>query len=174
MAARLTDKQKRFVTEYLVDLNATAAAKRAGYNEKTAYSIGQENLKKPEIQAALKKAMERREKRTEITQDSVLKELAAIGFSNAADFVKVSGGTVKITDTDLIEKEKLPALAGVKETQNGIEIKLHDKVKALELIGKHLGMFDGSGGARPDAREDDALSRSLKELAEEMESDSQS
>lgn len=141
MAARLTDKQKRFVTEYLVDLNATQAAKRAGYKDP---NIGRQLITKNNVLDAISKAMKKREARTEITQDSVLKELAAIGFANAADFVKVSGGAVKITDTDEIEKDKLPALAGVKETQNGIEIKLHDKVHALELIGKHLGMFTGA------------------------------
>lgn len=159
MAARLTDKQKRFVTEYLVDLNATAAAKRAGYKDP---NKGRQLVTKSNVADAIKKAMERREKRTEITQDSVLKELAAIGFSNAADFVKVSGGAVKITDTDDVEKEKLPALAGVKETQNGIEIKLHDKVHALELIGKHLGMFTGAQ-ARNDVEDLTPLADMLSE-----------
>lgn len=85
----LTEKQERFVAEYLVDLNATAAAKRANYSERTAYSMGQRLLKKVEIQAAIQEAIKKRARRTEITQDMVLKELAAIAFSNGADFAQV-------------------------------------------------------------------------------------
>lgn len=73
--ATLTDKQQRFVQEYLVDLNATQAAIRAGYSQKTAGSVGFENLKKPEIQAAIAKAKEKRLSRINITQDMVVKEV---------------------------------------------------------------------------------------------------
>ena len=69
---KLTAKQDRFVAEYLIDLNATQAAIRAGYSEKTAYSIGQENLKKPDIASAISAAQAKRAERTEITQDYVL------------------------------------------------------------------------------------------------------
>ena len=68
----MTPKQKTFVEEYLIDLNATQAAIRAGYSEATAYSIGQENLKKPEIAKAIQAAMDERSERTEVTQDYVL------------------------------------------------------------------------------------------------------
>lgn len=71
----LTDKQKRFVDEYLIDLNATQAAIRAGYSEKTAGAVGFENLKKPEIQEAIAKAQLERSERTKITKDLVVKEL---------------------------------------------------------------------------------------------------
>jgi phage terminase small subunit len=77
----LTPKQQAFVDQYLVDLNATNAALRAGYSQKTAYSIGHENLNKPEIAAAVATAMAEREKRTHITQDRVLQELARLAFS---------------------------------------------------------------------------------------------
>lgn len=81
----LTAKQKAFVDEYLVDLNATQAAIRAGYSEKTAYAIANENLTKPEIAKAIQKAMENREKRTEITQDRVVQEIADNAFRPASD-----------------------------------------------------------------------------------------
>ena len=90
----LTAKQQRFVEEYLIDLNATQAAIRAGYSEKTAYSIGEENLRKPEISFEIQKAMDRRSKRTEITADRVLQEYAKIGFSNITDYLKVERGDV--------------------------------------------------------------------------------
>ena len=77
-AAKLTAKQSKFVSEYLIDLNATQAAIRAGYSEKTAYSIGEENLRKPEIAKSIQEAMTKREMRTEITQDMVLADIEAI------------------------------------------------------------------------------------------------
>lgn len=161
----LTEKQARFVAEYLVDLNATEAAKRAGYSEKTAYSIGFENLRKPEIQEAIQDAMDARAKRTGITQDHVLQELARIAFANGTDFAKiVSTPTVttvvdedgevqqvirpvqrvELVDTECVDPGKRAAIASLKEGKYGIEVKGYDKVKALELIGRHLGMFNDS------------------------------
>lgn len=81
----LTPKQKLFVDEYLVDLNATQAAIRAGYSEKTAYSIGNENLMKPEIAKAIQNAQQKRQERTEITQDCVVQEIADNAFRPASD-----------------------------------------------------------------------------------------
>ena len=81
----MTKKQKRFIEEYLIDLNATQAAIRAGYRPDNAYSIGSENLRKPEIKAAVDKAMAERSKRTGINQDRILMELARIGFAKITD-----------------------------------------------------------------------------------------
>lgn len=108
----LTKKQKAFIQEYLVDLNATQAAIRAGYSKKTAYSIGQENLSKPEIQQALQEAQKRREKRTEVTQDYVIAKLREIVEKDASD-------------------------------GPDSELKYANKIRALELLGKHTGAFDG-------------------------------
>ena len=165
--ARLTDKQKRFVEEYLVDLNATQAAIRAGYKEKTARSIGQENLTKPDIQEAIQAAMDERSKRTEITQDRVLQELAAIGFSRATDFAQIRGGAVRLTETDELADEQKRAVAGIKEGKYGIEMKLHDKIHALHLIGQHLGMF-GAKSSEPDPPADDGFMDALKGEAAEV------
>lgn len=105
---KLTEKQKRFCEEYLIDLNATQAAKRAGYSEKTAFSIGVENLKKPLIQEYLQDLMKYRSERTGVTAEKVIEELEKIAFS----------------DTEITGKERM---------------------KALELLGKHLGMFSSGG-----------------------------
>lgn len=78
MAAKLTDKQRTFVAEYLVDLNATQAAIRAGYSVKTAGSIGEENLRKPEIQAAIAEAQAERAEKTQRTALDVLKDIQAV------------------------------------------------------------------------------------------------
>lgn len=144
--AKLTDKQKKFIDEYLVDLNATQAAIRAGYKEKTAYRTGAENLRKPQIQREIQKRMQERQQRTEVTQDMVVKELAAIAFSRATDYVEIrSNGvcsTVVIKPTSDLSDQQIRAIAGIKEGANGIEIKLNDKEKALELLGRHLGMWN--------------------------------
>lgn len=147
MANKLTPKQRRFIDEYLIDLNATQAAIRAGYSEKTAYSIGVQLLKKLEIQVEIQKRRNRLQSKLEITQERVLQELAAIAFANGADYAKVVNTgllpTVEMIPTDELPPEKLPAIAGIKANQYGVEVKLHDKVKALELLGKYLGTFDG-------------------------------
>lgn len=165
--ARLTEKQALFVAEYLVDLNATEAAKRAGYSDKTAYSIGFENLRKPEIQEAIRIAMDERSKRTEITQDRVLQELAAIGFSRTTDFAQICGGAVRLTETDKLTDEQKRAVAGIKEGKYGIELKLHDKIHALQLIGQHLGMFGGKS-SDPEPPVDDGFMEALREEAAEV------
>ena len=147
MANKLTPKQRRFIDEYLIDLNATQAAIRAGYSEKTAYSIGVQLLKKLEIQVEIQKRRNRLQSKLEITQERVLQELAAIAFANGADYAKVVNSgllpTVEMIPTNELPPEKLPAIAGIKANQYGVEVKLHDKVKALELLGKYLGTFDG-------------------------------
>lgn len=144
----MTPKQRRFVDEYLIDLNATQAAIRAGYSKKTAGYIAKELLRKPPIAAEVEKRKQKLTKKLEITQEKVLQELAAIAFANGADYAKVitTGPVteVRMTATDDLPPEKLPAIAGIKANQYGVEVKLHDKVKALELLGKYLGTFDGA------------------------------
>lgn len=144
--AKLTAKQKRFCNEYLIDLNATQAAIRAGYSVDSAKVIGCENLTKPNVAAYLEKRMSKREVRTEITQDKVLNELAKIGFANIEDYVEVDQDQyddkiVRIKSTKDIPEDKKAAISSIKQGANGIEVKLHDKVRALENLGRHLGMF---------------------------------
>lgn len=151
--AKLTEKQKRFVAEYLVDLNATAAAKRAGYKDP---NIGRQLITKNNVSAEVAKRREKLQSKLEITQETVLQELAAIAFANGTDFVTVTGaGLLDVKPTSQVSREKLPAIAGIKYSQNGIEIKLHDKVRALELLGKHLGVF--ATGGRAAAQEDNNI-----------------
>ncbi len=140
---KLTEKQKRFCEEYLIDLNATKAAIRAGYSSKTAYRIGAELLQKTSVSEYLNKLREQQSKRTEITADMVLKELAAIAFSDRTELAKIdSDGVVVFTPTDQLSSEIKKAIAGIKEGKFGTEVSSYDKVRALELLGKHLGIFD--------------------------------
>lgn len=141
----LTKKQKLFVDEYLIDLNATQAAIRAGYSPDTAKAIGSENLTKPDIRAHIDKAMAERSKRTGVNADRVVMELAKIAFINAVDVINAEDATLK----DDAAPEDTAAIQSVKvktfPTKDGEgverEIKMADKIKALELLGKHLGMF---------------------------------
>lgn len=160
--ATLSPKQKLFVAEYLVDLNATQAAIRAGYSERTAYSIGQENLKKPEIVAAIQAAMNARAQRTEITADRVLGELAKIGFADIRKAVKwrsdmqvgytdpeteeqasMFTNSVRLVDSHELDDDTAAAIASVSQTdKGGLKITFHDKKGALEAMGRHLGIFN--------------------------------
>lgn len=142
----MTAKQQRFCDEYLIDLNATQAAIRAGYSVDTAKEIGCENLTKPNIQETIAKAMAERSKRTGVNQDRVVLELAKIAFVNANDLIDAKDASIRGSATE----DDLACIQSVKVktsfTTNGEsverEIKLNDKMKALELLGKHLGMWN--------------------------------
>lgn len=141
----LTLKQEIFADEYLIDLNATRAYKVAYpkvKKDETAAAAGARMLRNVKVAEYIQKRMKDREQRTEITQDMVLQELAKIGFANITDFVTIEGPYVKIKETASMPQDKLGVIAGIKEGANGIEIKLNDKEKALELIGRHLGMWN--------------------------------
>lgn len=146
----MTKKQKRFVEEYLIDLNATQAAIRAGYKPDNAYSIGSENLRKPEIKAAVDKAMAERSKRTGVNQDRIVRELARIGFANIKDVVDLKTGKIRegASEDDLACIQSIK----VKPSEFGIEreTKMYDKRSALVDLGKHLGMFTGNSAAALD------------------------
>ena len=150
----MNERQKRFADEYLVDLNAEQAAIRAGYSERYARGNAHKLVANGCIGEYIKKRMKDRVERTEITQDMVLKELAIIAFSNAADYASViekefpdgDGNSVKcrvvepVLTEDLTEEQKR-ALSVIKKGRDGFEVKPYDKVRALELLGKHLGMW---------------------------------
>jgi phage terminase small subunit len=143
--ARLTAKQKRFIEEYLIDLNATQAAIRAGYSPHTAKEIGSENLSKPHIRARIDQALAERSKRTGINQDRVIMELARIALVNPVDVINMDEATIKemasADDTAAIASVKVKKIPTEEGTITEREIRMADKIKALELLGKHLGMF---------------------------------
>jgi phage terminase small subunit len=126
----MTPKQQRFVEEYLIDLNATQAAIRAGYSSKTAYAIGEENLRKPEISEAIQAAMDERSSRTEITADYVLQSIVStMERCKQAEPVFDRKGDPVMTDTP----DGGMARA---YTFNAMGV-----LKGAELLGKHLKLF---------------------------------
>lgn len=147
---KLTDKQRAFVAEYLVDLNATQAAIRAGYSVKSAARISIELLNKSHVASAIGSAQAKRERRTEITQDMVVRELAKVAFGNTRTVVSWGAGGVVLKDSDELTEDEAAIVSEVRETATkdggSMSIKTHDKIKALELLGKHIGMFRGDSG----------------------------
>jgi len=150
---KLTPKQQRFADEYLVDLNATQAAIRAGYSKKTAGQQGERLLRNVEIQEAVSKRQRKIQEKTEITQERVLAELSKLAFSNLADFFTVQPDGTAYVDLSELTREQAAALTEIQvdEYTEGrgeecrevkkVKIKVADKTKNLELIGKFLGMF---------------------------------
>lgn len=162
---KLTEKQKRFCDEYLIDLNATQAAIRAGYSKKNADKIGSELLGKTRVAEYIQKRKQDRIERTEVTQDFVIKELMAMASVNATDYATViekdattmvegqviqlydqDGNSVKYRTVEPVLTDKLTevqkkSLSVIKKGRDGFEIKPYDKLKVLELLGRHLGMW---------------------------------
>jgi phage terminase small subunit len=149
---KLTPKQRLFVKEYLVDLNATQAAIRARYSKRTAKQIGTENLSKPDVMRAIIAGIRSREEKVETSAEWVLKALHCEAVADIADLYTESGRLRTVNEWPLVWRTGL--VTGVKVKQGfeykdgekflvGVvtEIKLSDRIKRLELIGKHHAMF---------------------------------
>ena len=152
---KLTPKQMRFVDEWLIDFNGKQAAIRAGYSAKTAEATAARLLRNVKVQAEIARRQKDLQRRTEVSQERVVKELARVAFADATDYVQVetrtvekndgtelSYQTVTLTETAELSADQRAAIAGIKQGTNGVEVKLHDKIKALELLGRHIGMFN--------------------------------
>lgn len=148
----LTDKQKRFVDEYLIDLNATQAAVRAGYSEKTAYSQGQRLLKNVEVAEAIRIGQAKAAETAEVTIARVLQELSRIGFSDLRNAFTEAGAlkpprewdddlAASIAAVEVVTRNVGKDADGNTEIEHVHKLKLWDKNSALEKIAKHLGMF---------------------------------
>lgn len=166
----LTKKQQRFVEEYLIDLNATQAAIRAGYKESEYTDTNASKLlENTSIRAHIDKAMAERSKRTGVNADRVVMELAKIAFVNAADVIDTENATLKEDatpeDTAAIQSVKVKTIPTKDGEGVEREIKMADKIKALELLGKHMGMFKDrlelSGGLDNEKSKLDELIRQM-------------
>ena len=209
----LTEKQQRFVDEYLVDLNATQAAIRAGYSPHTANEQGAQLLAKLSVQHAVREARSAQQNRTAITADTVLMEIANIALADARELVEVKTGCcrccwgegfkfqrtvgeynhdreqwlnkgkdpsefedqggigfnplklqhpecpncggdgdarVVLKDTRTLSPRAAALYAGAKQTKDGIEIKMHSKLDALEKLAKHVGLYQKDNEQKTD------------------------
>ena len=163
--SKLKDKRREeFCQQWIINFNGTQAAITAGFSKKTAAVQASQLLTKLNIQRRIGELLKDRSERTKITQDMVLQELAAMGFSNIKDYVNKDfsvKGSVIFKDIDKISREKAGAIESIKvDTEKGkIEFKLHNKPKSIELIGRHLGMFKDVG---------DQLAKVLYEISEQF------
>ena len=141
----LAPKQERFVAEYLVDLNATQAAIRAGYSRKTAGAQGEQLLRNVRISTAVSEAMAKRAQATGVTAERVVQELARVAFADPRGILEWGPDGVKLRKSAELTDDQAAAVAEVSESRTAaggtLKAKMHDKVRALELLGKHLGLF---------------------------------
>ena len=165
----MTEAQKRFCDEYLIDLNATRAYKVAYPNckkDETASQAGSRLLRNVKVQAYIQARQKEIQEKTQITQEKIIAELAAIAFANGTDYSKIVKKKaivpkydedkeligyeekeymdVEFKETDELSEQQKKAITGIKYGKHGIQVDLCDKKGALELLGKHLGMFKES------------------------------
>jgi len=145
LLAQLLPKQALLAHEYLVDLNAKQAALRAGYKAESAHAQGCTLLKHPKVAAAIAEGKRLRALRTQISADAVVAELAKIGFADMRKFVEWGPDGVKMRRREELDDQSAAAIAEVSQTvfkgATTVKFKLHSKVSALELLGRHLGVF---------------------------------
>lgn len=192
MAGKLNGRQQLFVLEYLIDRNAEQAAIRAGYSPRYARGNAHKLVANSGIAEEIQRLGAKTAAKLEITRESIMQELAVVGFARVTDFVRVEtvptsrpiihpitgevlsfageAQQVRITNTDELPEDKAAALASIKQGANGIEVKLHDKVRALELLGKAVGVFDSGRDTSTEATNN--LFEAIVESAqEELETD---
>lgn len=169
--ANLTPKQQRFVEEYLIDLNATQAAIRAGYSEKTAKSIGQENLTKPDIQKAIEEAQNKRTEQTQIDAAYVLRRLVEIDQMDVLDIMDDDGNVKPLRDWPKIWRQYISNIETISldDGEGWLKkIKWPDKVKNLELLGRHVSV----GAFKDKVEHSGKLEiQSLSDLMDELSND---
>jgi phage terminase small subunit len=140
----LTDRQRRFVEEYLVDCNAKKAALRSGYSERSAKQAGARLRALPHVRRAIETAMAARSDRVGVTQDRVVLELARLAFADMRDFATWGEGGVRLRPSEELTEEQAACVSEIVETPGkGVRVKLHGKTQALAALARHLGATEG-------------------------------
>lgn len=137
----LTSKQQMFASEYLLDLNATAAAKRAGYSARSAEKIGYELLEKTGVRAEVERLMRARQVRLEISSDGVIQEIAAIAFGSVSDVLDLNAKSIELKSAQEISALAFKSIKSIQKNKHGVSIHMHDKISALRLLADHLNLF---------------------------------
>jgi phage terminase small subunit len=174
--ARMTPRQRLFVSEYLVDLNGKQAAIRAGYGRKTAAHEAWKLLnRRPNIAQAIKDAMKAQEARTGISADKALEEIARIAFSDVGRLLETKDGEVNVKDLASLSAADRAAIARIVVIKGRVDIRLHDKRAALLDLLRHLGLTGKRTDSQPGFRAKDelpareVLRRKLAQMAGEKE-----
>lgn len=157
----LTARQERFVEEYMIDLDAKNAAIRAGYSARSAKTLGPRLTKMKNVAARIEEEKAKRARRTGITAERVLRELAQLAFFDASKCLGMLNGDMEKMEE--LERETA-SIAAIKIGKGGIEIRFHDKTRALELLGRHMGIFREEGAGREEIQVE--LGSGVEELAE--------
>ena len=168
----MTDRELRFADEYLVDYNAKHAAIRAGFSETTARNaaawINPKNPTKKQLRALIDRKIADLSRRTGITAERVMKELAAIAFVNIDDVVDRRSGSFA-EDVERCDLAAVAAFTNKKGKTKEKKVEFYDKLRALELIGKHLGMFDGTSVDSAKAQKENATLDAIIEAVNNVE-----
>jgi len=172
---RLTPRQRRFVSEYLVDMNATQAALRAGYSKKNPKPIAWELLhKRPAVAEAIGKELLLREKRTLISGDRVLQQLARIAFADVRELANAGDEGIDVTSLKTLSDDLAAAIVELSVNGKTVRLKL-SRIEALKALARHLGLFDKKPNQEEPASQHDEdrlpareiLRRKLAQLAGE-------
>lgn len=151
---KLTDRQRRFVEEYLVDCNAARAAVRAGYSPKGAEKTGYRLKKVPAVRVALEAAFEVKRQGAEVDRERIIRELARIAFADISEIAAWDEQGLSFKEAAALSPEQTACVAEVAESGTGgakkLRIKLHSKTKAIEALCRLLGLYDEKGKAAGD------------------------
>ena len=162
-----TERQLAFIREFLVDQNAAAAARRAGYSIENARKIAYALRNDPKIAAQIEEAQAGRRQKKQITADRVVEELGRMAFSNMSDYVKWGPEGIELRANALLDEDQSAAVADVEPKGNGklARVKLYDKLAALNALARHLGMIGGKTALGPldESEERKAANAELRE-----------
>ncbi|MFA9395905.1 MAG: terminase small subunit [Halodesulfovibrio sp.] len=146
VARKISAKQRRFINEYVTDYNGCLAAYRAGYSKRSASTTARRLLAVPEIVKEIQERQQERAERTQVTQDAVIRELAAVGFASLKDVCTWDDGHLVLINSQDLSDAQAASIAEITETvttRGGtVRVKQHSKLKALEMLAKHVGLYD--------------------------------
>ncbi|SIO35913.1 terminase small subunit [Halodesulfovibrio marinisediminis] len=158
---KLSARQQQFVNEYLIDSNGRLAACRAGYAKRSASATAARLLATPEIIEGIQARKHERAEHRQVTQEAVVRELAAVGFANLTDVCTWDDGRMTLINSSGLTHEQAASIAEITETVTSrggtVRVKQHSKLKALEMLAKHVGLYDSP--------EPDQAEKSLEELS---------
>ena len=172
----MTPRQRRFIIEYLIDLNATQAAIRAGYSKRRASATAWDLLhKRSGVAEAIREAMAAREKRTLITADRVLQQFARIAFADVRELAQTGKDGLEVKSLATMSDDLAAAVVELSTNDKGMRLRLQSRIEALNALARHLGLFDQNQSRSEKASQHDEdrlpareiLRRKLAQLAGE-------